>query len=146
MLDLREIDSKLGPMLKWDRKKLIEEPQSPLTLAGRIAKRSGGRYPRAAKYLEETGRRYNINHNIPEIARPFYKFDENLGLPILRDGTEDNFDQPPTSVFVSPALGYPHPTNYDLEHFPCPLSIPNHNCSISTDHSTKGKVVRSIRI
>ena len=127
MLDLREIDLKLGPLLKWDRKKLLTE-----CLCEDHPKRfSGGRYPRAAKYLEETGRRYNINHNIPETARPFYKFDENLGLPILRDGTENN---------------YPHPSNHDLEHFPCPLSIPNHNCNINTDHSTKGKVVRSIRI
>lgn len=125
MLDLREIDLKLGPILKWDKEKLeklIEEIKPSHEIVSRVGRKSsGGRYPRAAKYLEETGRRYNTNTQNERLKQLTQKLAQEEIKNQLQYVIEERFGQPPEPAFVSPALGYPHPTNYDLEHFPCPL-------------------------
>lgn len=98
-LDLREIDVKLGPVLKWhNRRKQLEKIQIK-----HDKRPQGGRYPIASKYLERISKqqkeinkqlvgfvseyesriRYNSNHNI----RPQYVHSKDFGKVVPEDFT-----------------------------------------------------------
>lgn len=121
-VDIRQIDTEFGPLRKWDRRKLLHKTN---ILSSKIEEVTQKQEQLAEviygpQFIEERG----FGH-IPETARPFYKFDENLGLPILRDGTENN---------------YPHPTNHDLD-------IPSDFTSQTVNEwKRKKSVTKSVRI